>query len=224
MIKYTTIKISYTDLKISTNTIYRKLNYKLNSIPDEFNKTVVKELKHVKENFEAKAQFFTTSDFVLNKKLIIKKQNFDLGIELMNILQNSDLLSLFIVSAGNKISERNIELNKSGKILEAYANDIIGNIVAEKTADYLLKYIKNKYPKYKTTNRYSPGNCGWNQMNQKGFFSLFPKSNIGVTLSQFEMMYPIKSLNGIIGLGQRVVFKANTCVDCPSENCLYRKN
>jgi len=34
MIKYTTIKISYTDLKISTNTIYRKLNYKLNSIPD----------------------------------------------------------------------------------------------------------------------------------------------------------------------------------------------
>lgn len=214
------LNINFSDLKITPNSVYRELNYKKDSVPEEFEDTVLEELAFAKENFEARIQYLTTSDFSLSKNLIIRNQTFEIGLELVDILNNSKKLTLFIATAGERITIRNTELLKKENHLEAYANDVIGNIIVEKTADFLLKSIKYNN---KTTNRYSPGNCGWETMNQKGFFSLFPKISIGVTLSDMQMMTPIKSLNGIIGIGENVNYKSNTCLDCPSTNCLYRK-
>jgi len=218
------IKLSFLDLKINANTIFRELKYNKESVPEEFAEAINRELKFAEKNFEAKTQYFITTDFELGTKLRIQNQSFLIGDELLSILDKSELIALFISTAGKKITLRNHELNKKGKVIEAYANDVIGNIIVEKTADYLLKHVKKEFPNQKTTNRYSPGNCGWEQMNQHGFFSLYPKIEIGVSLSKSGMMNPLKSINGIIGIGQDVNYKANTCMDCPSQNCLYRKS
>jgi len=223
MHKSKTIKLSFSDLNITANTVFRELKYNKESVPEEFAEATTKELIFAKENFEGKVQFLITSDFDLGLNLRILNQSFKIGNELLDFLGNSELIILFLATAGEKISLRSDELNKSGNVLEAYANDVIGNIIVEKTADYLLNHLKKQYPAKATTNRYSPGNCGWEHMNQEGFFSLFPKVDIGMSINKMGMMNPLKSINGIIGIGKNTIYKSNTCVDCPSENCLYRK-
>lgn len=213
--------LSFKSLSISTKTIYKASNYKKSTVPQEYLEAIEEELLFAEKNFEAKFEYILFSEFVLDKKLAIKNKIFNIGQELINLLEHSEQIALFICTAGNKIERRNKQLIDQDRILSAYANDVIGNTIVEKTADVILPFLKDKYHT-KTTNRYSPGNCGWEDMNQIDFFSLFRQSTAGVRLNDFQMMTPIKSLNGIIGLGENVKFKYSNCFYCDSEGCIYR--
>lgn len=212
------------ELGITTFNILKSIKYNEKTVPQEFKETIESELLYAKNHFEAKAGYKVINDFDISENLIIDQYTFEIGQELKAILTNSEQLVLFTCTAGHKISQRHQELAKQNLTLNSYANDIIGNYLVEKTADYLLKQIQSKFAPLKATNRYSPGNCGWEIMNQKDFFSLFPNNFIGVTIGDSQMMNPLKSINGIIGIGKKVKYRHNTCNLCNSVGCIYRRS
>ena len=72
------------------------------------------------------------------------------------------------------------------------------------------------------TNRYSPGYCGWNVADQQKLFTFFPKNFCDIKLSDTSLMYPIKSISGIIGIGKEVKKDNYPCKLCDDKNCIYR--
>ena len=218
------IDIAFEELNISVNKILRKLKYKKDNAPEELIKAVKEEIEHSKNNYEFKAGYLITDDFTLKDGIDIKGLIFNIGTELIDILNSSQYLILFVATAGSTITKRNKMLSAGSLLLESYINDVIGNTIVESGSDILLKKIKKQYFPLKTTNRYSPGNCGWEEMDQKKFFSLFPDNFCGVTVNESQMMTPVKTINGIIGIGTNVEYRTNNCANCTSENCIYRKN
>jgi len=213
--------VKFNDLSLDTKTVFKKVNYTQNTVPELFVKAINKELLFAKNNFEAKYDYVIIEDFEIKKHLKIKNFVFDIGEELIKHLYFSEKLVLFICTAGETISSRNSQLINSDMLLAAYANDIIGNLIVEKTADFILSQVRSQYAN--TSNRYSPGNCGWNTLTQDNFFSLFDIITSGVSLTESQMMTPAKSLNGLIGIGEKVTFRPNNCAFCDSKNCIYRK-
>ncbi len=214
--------LEYKDLSLSVKTVYKSIKYTSKTVPEPFITAIEEELSFAEKNFEAKYDIITIEKFKIDRDLLINDFRFDIGQELVELLKNSQKLALFICTAGESISIRNRYLMKSEYFLRAYANDIIANLIVEKTADYILKHIKSQYGS--STNRYSPGNCGWDKLNQRDFFALFPSIKSGVSLTETQMMHPVKSLNGIIGIGKNTTYRTNNCNTCSSENCIYRKN
>ncbi|MEE3446448.1 MAG: vitamin B12 dependent-methionine synthase activation domain-containing protein, partial [Prevotella sp.] len=68
-----------------------------------------------------------------------------------------------------------------------------------------------------------PGYCGWHVSQQQLLFPLFNGQTCGVTLTDSSLMLPIKSVSGIIGVGEKVRRLDYTCGLCNFEKCYKRK-
>ena len=44
----------------------------------------------------------------------------------------------------------------------------------------------------------------------------------GITLSSSMLMRPVKSMSGVVGIGDQVIYKESGCGDCRLPNCAYR--
>ncbi|NPA37252.1 MAG: methionine synthase, partial [Chlorobi bacterium] len=95
-------------------------------------------------------------------------------------------------------------------------------LAVSKAAEYIRDKVSG-LGNGKVTNTISPGNCGWPVEEQEKLLGLLPESFLGITLNSSGMMYPVKSLSGIIGTGEKVKFKQTECRYCRSRNCPYRK-
>jgi hypothetical protein len=74
----------------------------------------------------------------------------------------------------------------------------------------------------KITNRYSPGYCGWDVTEQHKLFQLIPENYCGIKLTPSALMDPVKSISGIIGIGENVKNNPYTCRLCNQNDCVYR--
>jgi len=102
--------------------------------------------------------------------------------------------------------------------------DVIGSSIVEAAMDLIHDDLENKMKDARLgiTNRYSPGYCGWDVVEQQKLFGLLPQGFCGVSLSASSLMTPIKSISGIIGIGINAKRRAYTCNLCDDKNCLYR--
>jgi len=101
----------------------------------------------------------------------------------------------------------------------------LGSVIAEKCADEMEKNVQESIEKlgWHRTNRFSPGYCGWHVSQQQILFALFKGETCGVRLTDSSLMLPIKSVSGIMGLGQQVRRLDYTCGLCHFEKCYKRK-
>ena len=77
---------------------------------------------------------------------------------------------------------------------------------------------------FKISNSYSPGYCGWHVTQQKFLFSLLPEQPCGVRLSESSLMSPIKSVSGVIAVGERIVKRKYGCELCGKADCYKNRN
>ena len=100
----------------------------------------------------------------------------------------------------------------------------MGSLAVERVADRLQAAVAERAAAggLHLTNRYSPGYCGWPVSDQQKLFRLLPPDFCGVRLSETSLMQPIKSVSGLIGLGERAVFNDYTCERCDLESCVGR--
>jgi len=145
------------------------------------------------------------------------------GAILSPLLQGSECFALFAATAGNAFQRYQDELKKEDDLLKSYIADVIGSCIAEGAGDYMQNMLKKEIGELRHTNRFSPGYCGWHLSEQKELFRLLGGNPCDINLSDTCLMKPIKSISGIIGIGNNVKENIYGCRFCELETCYKRK-
>lgn len=150
---------------------------------------------------------------------------FDIGRIIGRQLQGSEAYALFICTSSVAFEAYQQQLKQAGDMVRVFIADSLGSVIAEKTADQMEVAVQQSIDKlgWHHTNRFSPGYCGWHVSQQQLLFPLFEGKTCGVTLTESSLMVPIKSVSGIMGLGEKVRKLEYTCGLCNFEKCYKRK-
>jgi len=156
--------------------------------------------------------------------LLLEKITFLPGKKIVSALGKSTQIAFFIGTCGEKVELLSKQLMNEGHLLEGLIVDMIGSEIAEEVAEIIHLEVERIYSKsgLGITNRYSPGYCGWPVSDQQKLFSLFGGEGCGVHLTSSSLMVPIKSVSGMIGIGEHVHKSPYACTTCNEEDCLYR--
>lgn len=160
------------------------------------------------------------SYFVVNKQ-----PDFEMGNIILRQLRGSEAFALFVCTSGLEFEAYQQRLKEQGDMVRVFIADALGSVIAEKCADQMEKALQESIDKlgWKHTNRFSPGYCGWHVSQQQLLFPLFQGHTCGVKLTDSSLMIPIKSVSGIIGLGEKVRKLEYTCGLCDFKQCYKRK-
>lgn len=161
---------------------------------------------------------------LLNETLKLENKLFHPSKIVTTQLRKSTAAALFVCTAGDSISHHSTKLATEDPVL-AYVFDVLGSITVEKAMDNIQieLYHEVKQEGSNISDRYSPGYCNWSVAEQQTLFSLLPNNFCGVTLSASSLMYPIKSVSGIIGIGSGLTQKGYQCKWCSDTSCIFRR-
>lgn len=154
--------------------------------------------------------------------ITIGNQHFKTGRMIISYLSGGDRFCVFVTTAGQEYEDYKLRARKEGDSLKEFIADAIGSVIAEACVTKVqsrlseISSLDHTYP-------YSPGYCGWKLTEQRLLFSLLPDSPCGITLTDSCLMLPIKSVSGIIALGEKIERKAYGCSICENINCYKRK-
>lgn len=147
------------------------------------------------------------------------------GSRLAGYYAKAALYAVFVVTAGEEFDSYLHQLRESGEMLDEFLADAIGSEIAEATVRFLEEEIRHKASAdgMCITPVYSPGYNGWNVEEQKQLFSLLKEGVCGVSLTESSLMYPVKSVSGVIGIGADVEASPVACAICGLQSCFKRK-
>lgn len=221
------IVINYSDLIIKEEEIELLLGYPAKQTPEHFKDLINEAIAESKSKVEIKAGYRIVD--VQSKLddltgLTIGGNYFDLQKIVTGVLKKSESIVVFSLTIGAAMETKSKELLKSGDLVSGYIYDAVASITVETCADTLHEHVKEKMllKDQKVTNRYSPGYCNWKVDEQHLLFSLLPQNFCGISLTDSALMIPIKSISGIIGVGEKVKYSEYSCNDCNIKDCTYR--
>jgi hypothetical protein len=221
-----TLNIGYKDLKLSSSMIESVLGYKEGD-DREYVKSLIEETLAESQGISnIKAQFtvFTEVHFEADTKMVeINKIKFQVEKIVFNQVKKSDSVAIFLCTAGEEIGVRSRNAMKEKDFLKGYIYDIIGSEIVEAAADLMQEDLEKAIHDSgkKITNRYSPGYCGWDVAEQHKLFQLMHENYCGIKLTPSALMDPVKSISGIIGIGENVKNSPYTCKLCNQTDCVY---
>jgi cobalamin-dependent methionine synthase I len=146
--------------------------------------------------------------------------------KIAEFLGQASRVAVFVVTAGEEISQRAKAANRSGNALAAWVMDALGSWAAESTADALMLRLRPQLrAEEELTLRYSPGYCGMEIGEQRNLFQLMQRASAGVSLLPSMLMYPLKSVSGLVGLAPRAVVRQHRspCEICARTGCHMRR-
>ncbi len=139
----------------------------------------------------------------------------------------SRFIAAFIATAGAGIETLASRLMKQGDELAAMIVNAVGAERAEAAEAKVMEQLRAQAEPVglAPTLPYSPGYCGMELTEQRTLFSLFEAERTGVSLSASCLMFPIKSVSGLIGIGDAddVVIKGSPCDRCKMKACAMRR-
>jgi hypothetical protein len=218
---------SFKELKIDIDQIGRLLDYEKGGNKSMISGMIADALTEAEALCDLKAEFALIDEVIIEKdtlSLSVNNVGFDIGKIITGQLKRSVSIALFVCTAGEKIGATARAFIHEKDFLKGYILDIIGSQAADSTADLMQEKLKELIEArgMKITNRYSPGYCGWDVSEQHKLFSLLPDNYCGIILNESALMQPVKSVSGIIGIGEKVKFNQYTCNLCDQQNCIYR--
>jgi hypothetical protein len=223
-----TFNFDFKDLKLISSQIEAVLGYKEGEDRELVTGLIDELLTESKEICNIKAEYMVFNDVRFDNKL--KSVSIDnIIFQVKNIvfaqLKKSDSVALFLCTAGAEIGIRSRKAMQERDFLKGYIYDVIGSEIVEATADLMQEDLeKNMLDSgKKITNRYSPGYCGWDVAEQHKLFQLIPDNYCGIHLTPSALMDPVKSISGIIGIGENVRSNPYTCKMCDMKDCVYRR-
>lgn len=146
------------------------------------------------------------------------------GKKITNLWKSATHGAFFVCTAGKGFEEASHYEMASGDVLKGYYIDLLGSLTVEKAMDRFQEEFKEELAQegFHISNRYSPGYCDWAVADQFNLFQLMQGNQCGVTLGPSALMSPIKSISGIIAVGEMVKFRDHHCDLCNSSTCIYR--
>lgn len=226
--KTTTYKFEFRDLHLNRSEIESVLGYKEDDDRMIVSDLIDELLDEAKNITDIKAQYSIFNNPQSNAgSKTITLENINFGVEkiVYNQLKKSGSIAVFLCTAGPEIGIRSRQLMQEKDFLKGYIYDIIGSEIVEAAADLMQSDMEKNLIKsdLKITNRYSPGYCGWNVVEQHKLFHLIPENYCGIRLTGSALMDPVKSISGFIGIGKEVKNNPYTCRMCSHDDCVYRR-
>lgn len=207
--------LSFEELGITAADVYEQMGYH-DAQPDKATQQeTAMILKEVSQWLRPRFSYFVVN----------KQPDFEMGNIILRQLRGSEAFALFICTSGLEFETYQQRLKEQGDMVRVFIADALGSVIAEKCADQMEKALQESIDKlgWKHTNRFSPGYCGWHVSQQQLLFPLFQGHTCGVKLTDSSLMVPIKSVSGIIGLGEKVRKLEYTCGLCDFKQCYKRK-
>ena len=146
-----------------------------------------------------------------------------------DLLTEAQMVLASVMSIGPQLDVRVRELNKAGEFLLAYLLDSLGVIALSKVGEIVCTLAEKeaKIRNWGVGPFLGPGHLdGWALSNQAELCSLFPIKKIGVYLNEQGVLFPLKSVSGIIGAGPKYASKkvGSACRFCMHhDNCWRQK-
>lgn len=159
------------------------------------------------------------------EQIAVQGISFRTGRTIQKMLAGSEDYVFMMATAGPGPENLARELLGKGDVLEGYIADLVASALVESVANQVQDQIAEeaKQKRRKITNRYSPGYCKWDVIEQQKLFSLFPENCCGISLGDSSLMWPIKSVSALLGMGRSVSYQEYTCEICSMKDCVYRK-
>lgn len=148
------------------------------------------------------------------------------------IFKKASRLALFALTIGEKVSQKIDELFGTnefalGSMLDSMAS-VGTDTVADSMQDYFLNLLKKRgeITPSPGTSRFSPGYCGWHMSGQKKLFAFLHPEDIGIFLLDSFLMKPLKSISGVMVVGEKDIFVFEDsypfCSSCKTHSCRDR--
>jgi hypothetical protein len=223
-----TFQFDFREMNLSVDQIERVMGYPEGESQETVYDIVSKVLKEAQAicAFKAEYRIFENISFSeSSRSLLISNVSFNIGKIIYGQIKKSGFAALFVCTAGREIGIRSRNAMKEGDLLEGYIYDVIGSEAVEAVADLMQDDMEAEMAlsRNKITNRFSPGYCGWDVAEQHKLFSLMTDNYCGIRLNPSALMDPVKSVSGIIGIGENVNRQPYTCKLCNMKDCIYRR-
>jgi hypothetical protein len=225
---HTAFQFDFKDLTVDLTQIEKVLGYG-EGYDREIVNSVIEDILNEPElfsNIKAEYRIYDNIEFaVTDKSLNINHINLQIHKIVFGQLKKADSLAVFLCTAGEEIGIRTRKVMSEGDPLTGYICDILGSIVVDAAADMMQSELEKAILSAgkKITNKYSPGYCGWDVSEQHKLFRLVPDNFCGIRLTDSALMDPVKSISGIIGIGESVRYNPYRCSLCEMKNCAYRE-
>lgn len=221
-------QFSFDDLDIVRNDIAELMGFEDDSIPEPFSELIDNALISAPKfsNIRCGYKVFNQTDLSIdNKSICIGNQIFYPSKVILTHFKNATSFALFICTAGIEITNYATKITSDGDPLSGYVYDVMGSVIADKATNKLESLLKYEIQKtgMKISDRFSPGYCDWSVTEQQKLFALMPENFCGVSLSESSLMWPIKSVSGIIAIGSEMKQFGYQCHWCTDKTCLYGK-
>lgn len=215
--------IPFPELELTVQNVLDELGYGSNG-PDDY---VLERLQNIFE--EAKTTVVASWEFHVLKGDVFP-DTIGIGSCMLNTgpiiakqMKGADRFAVFAATAGQAFEDWSHRVKKEDDMLQTYLLDITGTCIVEKAGDLLEKYLEDEIGTLQHTNRFSPGYCNWKLVEQRKLFGLLPENPCEIRLSEVCLMNPIKSISGIIGIGEQVRRTSYSCHLCELESCYKRR-
>ena len=218
------VHVSFADIELTANDIYKEMGYGTN-VPDDNVRLWVDMTMQKANQIVSPSFYYATFNGELDESSLNcseTKTRFLLGTTIARLLHNAEFFLVFTATAGIDYQNEHNRLSQAGDALQLYIWDALGTCVAEATGNLMEKYVEADFKDTLHTSRFSPGYCGWLVKDQRILFDMLPPKVCDITLNDSALMYPIKSISGIIGLGAHVDTKKYGCQFCELTSC-YKK-
>jgi hypothetical protein len=215
---------TFGDLNIVPGEAEEFMGFEPGSSPEPFSTILSEAINYAPGLCDIKAGYKILNTPLFNtvtNAIITGGVSFHPGKIVFNQLKGSTALALFLASAGRGIGDMIYKLAEQGDTLESYVFDVLGSVIAQKTVDKLIDLLEVEGIRQGLgiSDPYSPGYCDWSVAEQQQLFSFFPEGFCGVTLSASSLMSPIKSVSGIVGIGESMQRKGYQCMMCNDVSC-----
>lgn len=214
-------RLSLDNLHIRPEEVYRQMGYG-DKMPDERTAAEVKRLLTAASQIAVPRYCYMVLEGRLeNDVLRMEEREFRLGHIIERQLAGATHFAVFVATAGTEYEE----WRKRDNLLESFIADALGSVAVERCADEMEKDLQASIDKlgWKRTNRFSPGYCEWATDEQRMLVPLLGNPNpCRVRLNESALMWPVKSVSGIIGLGENVSYHDYACRLCQLTHCFRR--
>ena len=215
-------RLSIESLGIHPEEVYRQMGYGKEAPDERTAAEVMRQLESASQRAVPRYCYIVMDGSLEKDVLRMGGREFHVGSIIMRQLAGATHFAVFVATAGAEFEK----WRKRDDMLESFIADALGSVVAERCADEMEKALQASIDKlgWKRTNRFSPGYCEWATAEQLLLLPLLGNPNpCGVWLTESAMMLPVKSVSGIIGLGENVAYREYSCQLCQLTHCFRRR-
>lgn len=210
----------YPSLGLTTDDYLKEIGYRKSEPQPEVLELIRGYEQLFTDNLTTSCTFVLTGGECLDEKIVPDgTDGLSVGTILGNLLKKSERFAIFAATAGERFQAYYNEVKERNELLLLFILDIMGSCIVEKTGDLMEQCLENIIQPCKHTARFNPGYCGWPLTDQQKVFRLLGGHPCGISLSDACLMYPLKSISGVIGIGGEVSERKYGCNLCNLETC-----